>query len=87
MCGSNYIIKMSNYKKGRWSDLVDGLYWRFVHDNTEVFKRNPRSSFMTKNLDRIDSKRKGYIFDLAEEFMASNTKPLQSSTSQNHRRK
>ena len=82
ICGSNYIIKMSNYKKGLWSDIVDGLYWRFVYDNIEVFKRNPRSSFMTKTLDRIDPKRKTYIFDLAEKFMASNTKPLQSFCSQ-----
>ena len=73
ICGSNYIIKMSNYKKGHWSDIVDGLYWSFIHDNLEPFKRNPRSSFMTKNLERIDSERKTFIFDLAKDFIATKT--------------
>ena len=76
ICGSNYIIKMSNYKKGPWSDVVDGLYWRFVYDNVEVFKNNPRSSFMTKTLERIGSKRREYIFALAEDFISRKTKDL-----------
>ncbi|MEL7450881.1 MAG: cryptochrome/photolyase family protein, partial [Pseudomonadota bacterium] len=29
VCGSNYMLKMSDYKKGDWCDTVDGLYWRF----------------------------------------------------------
>ena len=73
ICGSNYIIKMSNYKKGHWSDIVDGLYWRFIHDNLGAFKRNPRSSFMTKNLERMDSERKTFIFDLAKDFITTKT--------------
>ena len=24
ICGSNYIVKMSDYKKGPWCDIVDG---------------------------------------------------------------
>jgi len=41
-CGSNYIIKMSNYKKDGWADIVDGLYWMFINDNISFFKKNPR---------------------------------------------
>ena len=26
---SNYIIKMSDYKKGSWSEIWDGLFWTF----------------------------------------------------------
>ena len=25
ICGSSYILKMSDYKKGEWTDIVDGL--------------------------------------------------------------
>ncbi len=30
---SNYIIKMSNYKKGEWSDIWDELYRKFMKRN------------------------------------------------------
>ena len=26
ICGSNYLLKMSNYPRGDWCDVVDGLY-------------------------------------------------------------
>ena len=44
-CGSNYILKMSNYPKGEWCDIVDGLYWRFTEKNIDFYKSNPRLSF------------------------------------------
>ena len=36
ICGSNYLLKMSDYKKGPWCDVMDGLYWRFI-DNNRAF--------------------------------------------------
>ena len=30
-------FKMSNYKRGPWCDLVDGLYWLFIQDNFRFF--------------------------------------------------
>jgi deoxyribodipyrimidine photolyase-related protein len=30
---SNYVIKMSNYKKGEWSDIWDELYKKFMKRN------------------------------------------------------
>ena len=29
--GSNYLMKMSDYKKGEWQTVWDGLSWRFMH--------------------------------------------------------
>ena len=44
ICGSNYILKMSDYKKGDWCNTVDGLYWRFVSRNMGLLKNNrPRT--------------------------------------------
>ena len=37
-CSSNYILKMSNYKRGEWCNIVDGLYWKFIYDN-RYFKK------------------------------------------------
>jgi deoxyribodipyrimidine photolyase-related protein len=40
--GSNYIMKMSNYPKGDWNVVWDGLFWRFINVNREFFSKNLR---------------------------------------------
>jgi deoxyribodipyrimidine photolyase-related protein len=40
--GSNYLLKMSDYKKGPWSDIWDGLFWRFLEKHKELISKNPR---------------------------------------------
>ena len=72
-CGSNYILKMSNYKKGEWCDVLDGLYWRFTEKNRKFYDSNPRLSMIASNLDRMDKKRKEEIFTKAEKFIDLNT--------------
>ena len=73
ICGSNYFIKMMDFKKGEWCDILDGLYWRFIDKNQKFFKGNPRLSLMTKTLQKINPNRKEKIFNLAEEFIEQNT--------------
>ena len=72
-CGSNYILKMSNYKKGDWCDTLDGLYWRFIEKHIDFYKSNPRLSFIHRTLDRMSSERKLHIFEKAEIFIEKNT--------------
>jgi deoxyribodipyrimidine photolyase-related protein len=43
---SNYIKKMSNYKKGDWCAIWDALYWRFVLKNSKLVLKNARLSFL-----------------------------------------
>ena len=73
ICGSNYILKMSNYKKGDWCDIVDGLYWRFVDRHFNKIKNNHRLSFMKKTLEKMNIDRKEMIFKKAEDFIKNNT--------------
>tara|TARA_B100000575_G_scaffold172027_1_gene137798 strand:+ start:1368 stop:2864 length:1497 start_codon:yes stop_codon:yes gene_type:complete len=73
ICGSNYILKMSNYKKGDWCDIVDGLYWRFVDKHFDKIKNNHRLSFMKKTLEKMNIERKEMIFKKAEDFIKKNT--------------
>jgi len=36
---ANYILKMSNYKRGKWCDVLDAKYKRFVAKNkSKLFK-------------------------------------------------
>ena len=73
ICGSSYMLRMSNYKKGEWCDTVDGLYWRFIENNREFFATNPRLALMPQSLDRMNEDRKIKIFSAAEEFINKNT--------------
>ncbi len=72
-CGSNYILKMSNYKKDEWCDIVDGLYWMFMNDNIAFFKSNPRLAILVNSLDRMNEDRKQMIFDKASDFIEKKT--------------
>ena len=50
--GSNYILKMSDYKKGNWCNIWDALYWNFINDNRDFFRKNPRTSMMINMYDK-----------------------------------
>ena len=72
-CGSNYILKMSNYKRGDWCEIVDGLYWKFMSDNLSFFKSNHRLSILVRSLDKMNKVKKDIIFEKATEFIESKT--------------
>lgn len=73
ICGSSYILRMSNFKKGDWCEIVDGLYWKFIEDNREFFASNPRLSLMIRALDKLDKDRKLKIFKAADTFIKEKT--------------
>jgi deoxyribodipyrimidine photolyase-related protein len=74
ICGSNYLLKMSDYSKGAWCDTVDGLYWRFIDKHRAFFAANPRLALMPRALDRLDNGRRERIFASAEAFIEQHTK-------------
>ncbi len=74
ICGSNYLLKMSDYSRGEWCDTVDGLYWRFIDKHRNFFSANPRLSLMPKALDRLNAERREHIFGKAEGFLGSFTR-------------
>ena len=73
LCGSNYILKMSNYKKDSWCEVLDGLYWKFINDNRDFFLKQPRLAMTSRTLDRINPERKRVIFKKAEHFIETTT--------------
>ena len=73
ICGSSYIMKMMNFQKGQWNNVMDGLYWRFINKNRKFFLKNPRLSLMVKVYDKIEIKRKKFILLEANKFIKNNT--------------
>ena len=71
--GSNYVIKMSNYKKGKWSTIWDALFWRAVDKQREVLKQNPRLSLLIKKYDQMDDLKTTSINKTAEDYLSSLT--------------
>jgi deoxyribodipyrimidine photolyase-related protein len=51
--GSSYILRMSNYQKGAWCEIWDGLYWRFVDKHLGLIRANPRLSVMASMRDKL----------------------------------
>ena len=67
--GSHYLLKMSDYQKGAWTDIWDGLFWRFMHVYRDFFLKNPRLGMLVKTFDKMpEEKRKKHI-DVAENYL------------------
>ena len=73
ICGSSYIMKMMNFQKGQWNNVMDGLYWRFINKNRKFFLKNPRLSMMVKVYDKMEINRKKFILLEANKFIKNNT--------------
>jgi deoxyribodipyrimidine photolyase-related protein len=67
--GSNYVLKMSDFDKGEWCDIWDGLYWRFINEKRNFFKSNPRMSMMVSMFDKMKDEKKSYILKKANTFL------------------
>ncbi len=67
--GSNYLMKMSDYPKGDWQPIWDGLFWRFMHVHRDFFLKNPRLGMLVKTFDKMsDEKQQGHI-QQAEKYL------------------
>jgi len=73
ICGSNYILKMGDFRPGPWCEAWDGLYWRFIDRHRPFFQTNPRLAMMVRLLDRMDVTKRERLFNQAEQFIAATT--------------
>ena len=67
--GSNYIKKMSDYSSGKWEDVWNGLFWRFLHKNKIVLSKNPRVSLILGNLNRMNNETLQKHIETADTFL------------------
>ncbi len=69
--GSNYVLKMSNYPRGDWCEIWDGLYWRWIWKQRKALASNPRWAMMCRAVEKMDtSKRRGHL-NRAEAYLES----------------
>jgi deoxyribodipyrimidine photolyase-related protein len=68
---SNYILKMSDYKKGEWQKTWDSLFWRFIAANRDFFSSNPRLNMMVRAYDKFSDEKKKDLQDHAETYLSS----------------
>ncbi len=76
ICGSNYILKMSDYKKppqsssgDTWCDVMDGLYWRFIEKHKPFFGEQARLGHAVSLLERMDTAHRKKIMRAANAFL------------------
>ncbi len=67
--GSNYLLKMSDYKKGPWCDVWDGLFWRFMHVHRDFFLKNPRLGMLVKTFDKMPGEKRKKHIENAEKYL------------------
>ncbi|WP_296317692.1 cryptochrome/photolyase family protein [Winogradskyella sp. UBA3174] len=67
--GSNYIMKMSDYKKDDWQPIWDGLFWTFMDKHREFFLSNPRLGMLIRTFDKMKQETKERHFKNAELFL------------------
>ncbi len=67
--GSNYLMKMSNYNKGEWQVIWDGLFWRFLDTHRSFFKQNPRLGMLVSMFDKMPVEKQQQHIDSAENYL------------------
>ena len=67
--GSNYLMKMGDFEKGAWTEVWDGLYWRFIDKHRDFFLKNPRMGVMVKSYDKMDVGKRDRLSAVANQFL------------------
>ncbi len=71
IASSHYILKMSNYKKGPWCEVLDSLYWAFMSKYSHKFADNPRMKMQLALLEKMDKEKLQNHLQRAKEFKIS----------------
>ena len=66
---SNYLMKMSDYKRGEWNRVWDALFWRFMNVHRDFFLSNPRLGMLIRTLDRMSADKLNTHIEVADAFL------------------
>ena len=66
---SNYILKMSDYKKDKWCEILDAIYYNFINTHQEYLAKNyatSRQLAFWKKKSKEDQKK---ILEIAKKYL------------------
>ena len=66
---SNYIIKMSSFKKNNWSETWNALYYNFISKHYKILKKNYATSRQVKHWDDMSKKDQSILIKNANEYL------------------
>jgi deoxyribodipyrimidine photolyase-related protein len=69
--GSNYLMKMSDYKKGEWQQIWDGLFWHFMDKQRNFFLSNPRLGMLIHTFDKMPLEKRAVHLSHAQNYLDS----------------
>jgi deoxyribodipyrimidine photolyase-related protein len=73
--GSNYLFKMSDYKKEKevnhntWHYIWDSLFWHFMDKQRSFFLRNPRLGMLVHTFDKMSEEKQKEYLECAKAFL------------------
>jgi deoxyribodipyrimidine photolyase-related protein len=70
VCGANYIVKMSDFRRGRWSEIWDALFWRFLHRHRRFFSNNARLRMLVRRVEALPADTLSRYISTAEGYLA-----------------
>ncbi len=73
ICTSKVLLDKSDYQRGEWCNVWDGLYWRFIEKHKATLKKTAKMRAVVHRLDSLDADRKRIISYRAEDFLTKFT--------------
>ena len=73
ICTSKALLDKSDYQRGEWCNVWDGLYWRFIEKHKATLKKTPKMRAVVHRLDSLDADQKRIISYRAEDFLTKFT--------------
>lgn len=69
LSSSNYILKMSDYKKEEWCKVYDALYYNFINTHREYLKKNYATSRQVAFWEKKSDKDKENILEVSKKYL------------------
>jgi len=67
-CSSNYILKMSNFKKGEWCLIWDAVYYSFINKHEKLLASNYATAMQVKHWNNKSKKDQDELLKIAKKY-------------------
>jgi len=69
---SNYILKMSNFKRGPWTEVWDAVYYSFIKEHKKLLASNYATAMQVKHYNNKSKEEKDNIDIIAKKYFNKN---------------